>query len=101
MSTWVLSAIWLQWNVLAEVGHNLRLIATQDDLLPLTLIVLGTALVLAVLARRQRVHIRVALVMFVTALVLIFLSGVPPVLGWSSARTRFMPQDSCWSASPR
>jgi len=84
MSTWVLSAIWLQLNALAEVGHNLRLIAKQDDILPITIIVLGTALVLAVSAPRQRVHIRVALVMFVTALVLIFLSGVPPVLGWSS-----------------
>jgi small-conductance mechanosensitive channel/CRP-like cAMP-binding protein len=82
MSTWVCAAFWLETSTLGDIVRNLQLIAKQDALLTLTLIFLGTAAVLAVLARRQRVHIRAALVLFGVALFLIFLSAVPAAVGW-------------------
>jgi len=61
------------------VRHRAELPAycQQDYLLPIIIIFLGTAVVLALLAPRRRVHIRTALLMFGLALVLMFFSAVP------------------------
>ena len=85
MSTWVFAAFGQEINPLTDIVRNFQLIAKQDYLLPIIIIFLGTAAVLAVLAPRQRVHIRTALLMFGLALVLMFLSAVPAALGWLSA----------------
>ncbi len=85
MSTWVLTALWLETSTLADIVHNFQLTAKQDDLLPLSIIFLGTAAVLAMLVRRQRAHIRVAVLMFGLALFLACFSVVPAAFGWSSA----------------
>jgi len=71
--------------MLTEIAHGLRLIAQQDDLLPITLVFLGTAALVAGFSRRQRRHVRTALTMFGLALFLTFLSVVPAALGWPTA----------------
>jgi len=83
MSAWV----WVRpdINMLTEIAHDLRLIARQDDLLPITLVFLGIAALLSGFSRRHRRHVRTALTMFALALLLIFLSVVPSRLGWSTA----------------
>jgi len=70
--------------LLAEIERILLRIGRQDDLLPISILVVGTAAILAILARRQRGHIRSALVMYVSGLLLIFLSAGPAVLDWNS-----------------
>ena len=54
-------------------------------MLQITIVILGTAVVLAVLARRQRAHVRAALVMYALAFFLMVLSAIPAALGWLSA----------------
>jgi small-conductance mechanosensitive channel/CRP-like cAMP-binding protein len=85
MKTWVLPAFWLQANPLIDAWRSFQLIARRDDLLYLSIVILGTAIVLAVLVPRQRTHIRVALVMFAMAFLLMVLSAIPATLGMESA----------------
>ncbi len=85
MSIWLGAAFWQEFNPLTDILRNFQLIAKQDYLLPIIIIFLGTATVLAVVAPRQRVQIRTALLMFGFALVLMFLSAVPAALGWLAA----------------
>ena len=82
MNTWVFPALWLGTNPLTDIWRSFQVTARHDDLLLITLVILGTSAVLAILTRRQRPHVRVALVMYALALFLIFLSAVPATLGW-------------------
>ena len=85
MNTWVFPAFWLQANPLTEIWRSLQITAQRDDLLPISIVILGTAVVLAVLSRRQRTHVRTALVMYALALFLFVLSAAPAALGWGLA----------------
>ena len=85
MNTFTLAAGWAQTSWLAELARNLLLIIRRDDLLPVSVIVLGSAVILAILARRRHSHIRTALVMYAAGLVIILLSAAPTVLDWTSA----------------
>jgi small-conductance mechanosensitive channel/CRP-like cAMP-binding protein len=51
----------------------------------MTLWIVGAALVLGIFSRRQRRHVRIALVMYGLALFLMALSAVPAALGWETA----------------
>ncbi|MGD1102530.1 MAG: hypothetical protein ABSA59_10730 [Terriglobia bacterium] len=62
MNTWVFPAFWLEPNPLTDIWRSFQLTAHRDDLLQITIVILGTAAVLAILSRRHRVHVRVALV---------------------------------------
>ena len=77
MNTWILPALWLGPNPLMDIWRTFQLTAHHDDLIPITIVILGTAVVLAVFSRRQRVHVRAALVMYALALFLIVLSAIP------------------------
>ena len=85
MSTWVLAAFWLEANPLTEVWRSFQLIAQHDALLHITIAILGTAAVLAILVRRQRAHVRTALVLYALAFILMALSAIPAALGMESA----------------
>ena len=85
MHTWVFPAIWLDANPLIDVCRSLQLIASHDDLLHISFGILGTAAVLGALWRRQRPHVRTALVMYALALFLMVLSAIPAALGWATA----------------
>jgi small-conductance mechanosensitive channel len=85
MNIWILPALWLGPNPLMDIWRTLQLAARRDDLIPITIVILGTAVVLAVFSRRQRVHVRVALVLYALALFLIVLSTIPEGLGWTLA----------------
>ncbi|MGA3327236.1 MAG: mechanosensitive ion channel family protein [Terriglobia bacterium] len=85
MNTWVLLALWLKLDTLADVWRSFKQIAHDDDLFLITLVILGAAAVLAILSRRQRAHVRVAVVMYGLALFLIALSTIPTALGWDQA----------------
>lgn len=85
MNTWDIPAFWLQANPLIDIWRSFQLIAHHDDLLAISIAILGTAVVLAVLSRRQRPHVRTALVMYALALFLIALSVLPAALGWDTA----------------
>jgi small-conductance mechanosensitive channel/CRP-like cAMP-binding protein len=81
MTTWFLLAFWPQTNLLIDIWRNFQLIARDDELLTLSIVILGTAAVLAVVVPRQRLHIRSALLMFMIALFLMIFSSVPAALG--------------------
>ncbi len=85
MNTWVFPAFWLEPNPLTDIWRSFQLTAHHDDLLKITILILGTAVVLAVFSPRQRVHVRAALVMFGLALFFIVLSAIPAAFGWPSA----------------
>ncbi|MFZ0959298.1 MAG: mechanosensitive ion channel family protein [Terriglobia bacterium] len=85
MNIWALLAFWLRASPLMDAWRIFQVAAQRDELLHLSILILGTAMVLAVLAPRQRMHIRVALVMYALALFLIAFSAIPESLGWPSA----------------
>ena len=85
MSIGVLPAFWLEVNPLVEVWRSFRFIAHEQSLLEITLAILGTSLVLAILARRHRVHIRTALVLYALAFLLMTIAAIPNALGMERA----------------
>ena len=85
MDTWVFPALWLDLKPLTDIWRDLEHTAHGDDLIPLTIFIVGTALVLAAFSRRQRVHVRAVLVMYGLALFLFILSAIPDALGWDQA----------------
>ncbi len=85
MHTWIFLAAWLDANPLIDVWRSLQIIARHDDLLHISLGILGTAVVLGAFWRRQRPHVRTALVMYALALFLMVLSAIPAALGWATA----------------
>ena len=85
MNTWALLAFWLKPNPLKDIWQSFLLIAHDDKLLSITIVILGLAVLLAVMSPRQRVHVRVALVMYALALFLMGLSAAPAALGWDQA----------------
>ena len=82
MNASYLPASWLALNTGAEIWQSFLRTARGDDLYSVSLLIVGTALVLAILARRQRTHVRAALVMYVLSLLLTGLSAIPATLGW-------------------
>lgn len=85
MNTWVSLAFWLEPSPLTDIWRSFRLIANHDDLLTITSCILGTAALLAIFSRRQRRHVRTALVMYSLAFFLMALSALPATFGWLSA----------------
>jgi small-conductance mechanosensitive channel/CRP-like cAMP-binding protein len=85
MHTWVLPAFLLDGNPLMAVWRSFQAVAKHDDLLEISLGILGTAFVLAALFRRQRPHVRTALVMYALALFIMAFSAIPDALGWDTA----------------
>lgn len=85
MNTWVFPAFWLQPNPLTEVWRSFQLTADHDDLLQITIAILGTAAVLAIVSRRQRAHVHTALVLYALAFLLMVVSAIPAALGLASA----------------
>jgi small-conductance mechanosensitive channel/CRP-like cAMP-binding protein len=84
-STVLFPAFWGKANPLIDLWRSFQTNARQDDLFPISIVILGTAVVLAVFWRRQRPHVRTALIMYALALFLFVLSAFPAVLGWSVA----------------
>jgi len=71
--------------VLAQIGHDLLRAADQEDVVKVSLIVLLSAAVLALLARDQRGYIRTALAMFIGAVFLVFAAPVAAAAGLPTA----------------
>jgi small-conductance mechanosensitive channel/CRP-like cAMP-binding protein len=84
MMTWGLPALWLETKTLFEIARDFQLIAKQDDLLTVAILFLGIVAILEIFVRRQRTHIRTALLMFVLALFLDLLSAVPAAFAFSA-----------------
>ncbi len=74
-------AFW-QSNPFADIWRTFQLTAHHDDLLPISIAIVGIGAVLAAVSRRHRRHVRVALVMYALAFLLMVLSVIPAVLGW-------------------
>lgn len=85
MNTWLLPAFLLEANPLTDIWRSFQRIAQHDDLLSITIAILGSSAVLSILARRQRSHIRTALVMYALAFFCMAFSAVPAALGWEPA----------------
>ena len=51
MTSWVLPAFWLEVNPLTDIWRSFRHLAHEHSLLETTVAILGTSLVLAILAR--------------------------------------------------
>jgi small-conductance mechanosensitive channel/CRP-like cAMP-binding protein len=85
MNTGVLLPIWPGTNPLVDVWRSFLQIAHHDELLKISLAIIITSALLALLARRQRTHIRTALVMYALAFVLMVFSAIPAALGWEEA----------------
>ena len=88
MNFWFFPAFWLETNPLTDIWRAFRNIAHSDDLIPITILILGMVLVLTLLMPRQRTHVRAVLVMYSLALFLLVLSAIPAALGWpTTAKT--------------
>jgi small-conductance mechanosensitive channel/CRP-like cAMP-binding protein len=85
MNTSVLQALWPGTNPLPEIWRSFQQIAHHDDLLRISIVILATSALLAAFARRQRVHVRTALVMYALAMILMAFSSIPAALGWEQA----------------
>jgi small-conductance mechanosensitive channel/CRP-like cAMP-binding protein len=85
MNNWDFPAFWLQANPLTDIWRSFQQIAHHDELMQISIAILGTSMVLAVFSRPQRRHIRTAVVMYGLALFLMVLSAIPASLGWESA----------------
>jgi small-conductance mechanosensitive channel/CRP-like cAMP-binding protein len=85
MNTWVLAAYWLEANLLTDIWRSFQLIARHDEILQITVGVLGTAAALAALSRRHRVHVHTALVIYALAFFLMAFSAIPAAFGWDTA----------------
>jgi len=85
MTSWVLPAFWLEVNPLTDIWRSFRHLAHEHSLLETTVAILGTSLVLAILARRHRVHIRTALVLYALAFILMAIAAIPNALGMERA----------------
>ncbi len=82
MQNWILPASCLAMNPLHDFWRSFASIARQDELLNISLVVLGIAAVLAVFSRAQRRHVKTALIIFGLAVFLMALSAVPAALAW-------------------
>ena len=51
MNTWVFTGFWPGANPLPEIWRTFQLIGQHDDLLLITVVILGTSAVLAILSR--------------------------------------------------
>lgn len=81
----MLPALWPAQAPLLDVWRSFQQIAQHDDLLRISVGILGAAAVLASFYRRQRVHVRSALAMYVLAFFLMASSAIPAALGWEQA----------------
>ena len=81
----ILPPLQLETSPLIKFLEHFRLTAQQDDLIKVTVIVLLSAAVLALLARDQRTYIRTSLEMFIGALFLIFMASVAAAAGLPTA----------------
>jgi len=80
-----LLALWIDADPLIELWRSFQTVAHHDDLLQISFAILGTASVLAAFSRRQRPHVKAAIVMYGVALILMVLSALPASLGWDTA----------------
>ena len=85
MNTWFLPGFWPGVNPLPDIWRSLLQTAHHDGLVNITIAILGTAAVLALFSRRQRVHVRAALVMYGLAVFFIALSAVPAWLDFTTS----------------
>ena len=80
-----LPAFWPGAHLLSEIWRNFQQTAHRDGLFNITLVILGAAVVIALLSRRQRMHVRAALVMYGLALFFIALSAIAAGLDFPSS----------------
>lgn len=85
MHTWVFPAFLFELNPLLDVWRSFENVARRDSLLQNTIAILAVAGVLVLISRRQRHHIKSALVMYGLAFFLMAFSAVPAAMGWDSA----------------
>ncbi len=85
MHTWVFPAFWLVVDPLNNIWQSFQFITHHHDLVPITLVILATSGILALFWRRQRRHVRTALIMYGLSFFLMVLSAVPAALGWDTA----------------
>ncbi len=85
MQTGVFPAFWLALNPLIHIWDSFQAVAHHDELLQMTIGILSVSAVLAGFSRRQRPHVRTALVMYALAFFLMTLSAIPAAIGWDSA----------------
>ena len=85
MNTWVFPAIWPHADPLIDVWRSFQQSAQHDSLFPISVIIVGTSVLLAVVSRRQRPHVRTALTLYALALFLFVLAAAPAALGWTTA----------------
>lgn len=85
MKNWIFPALWIALNPLIDFWRSFQTVAHHDGLLRITLAFVGVAGVLGIFSRRQRRHVKTALVFFVLAVFLMVLSAIPNALAWDSA----------------
>jgi small-conductance mechanosensitive channel/CRP-like cAMP-binding protein len=82
MNIWAVAAFWFKPNLWTDIGRSFLFAARRDDLLTVSIAIVVTALLVLILAHRQRRHVRAALIMYALAIFLMLLSAVPAALGW-------------------
>jgi CRP-like cAMP-binding protein/small-conductance mechanosensitive channel len=85
MDSWAFPAFWLESGALAEIWRAVQATAELDSVWQVCAVFMLSAALLAFLARNQRRRIRVALLMFLGAVLLILGSAVAAGLGGLAA----------------
>ncbi len=85
MSTWIPPAILLDANPLLDFWRNFQLVAHGDSFLEISIGILVPAALLALFARRQRPHVRTALILYALGIILMTISAIPSTLEMPNA----------------
>ncbi len=85
MNTWTLPAVLLDANPLIDFWRNFQLVARNDSFLEISIGILVPAALLGLLARRQRQHVRTALILYALGIILMTISAIPAALDMPNA----------------
>ncbi len=80
MNTWTLLAVLLDANPLIDFWRNFQLVARNDSFLQISIGILVPAALLGLLARRQRQHVRTALILYALGIIIMTISAIPAAL---------------------
>lgn len=85
MEALVIPTLWFAQKPLTDFWRSLQEVVHHDNILQITIVILGISAVVWLASRCQRVHIHAVLVLYAIALFLMVTSAIPAALGMETA----------------